>query len=197
MSKRRRRDWPDSQNLTWTNTTGSSVAADQPVIVRGELYIANTTIADGAQGVLCAHGEYYLDAVSTDTWVQGQTLSWDTSTKKISTDLSKGCFFTALTAKVNGETKASVCIRNLRQVRFEKSYATGDAEVTGNSITIDTGLGFQLPIPVVNIRNSSNVVRLANTVVAQGSGNAGKIVITGSGGAPIANGDTVFFQLSY
>lgn len=75
----------EGRRITWTNGTGSDVAAGDPVVVGALLCVALVDIADGASGQLATEGVYELPKVadvSGHAIAQGEELVFDVSVGK-------------------------------------------------------------------------------------------------------------------
>ena len=69
----------DGFRMTWTNVSGSAVAANQIVKAGSMLFVAAAAIANGAVGVLISGCVVTAPKVSAAVFVQGEKLLWDVS----------------------------------------------------------------------------------------------------------------------
>ena len=65
--------------ITWTNGTGTAVAAGDPVVVAGQIGVACVDIANGASGELAMEGVYELPKSAGSAITQGDPVMFDVS----------------------------------------------------------------------------------------------------------------------
>lgn len=69
----------DGDRLTWTNGTGSDVAAGAPVVIGNLIGVACVAIANGASGAVAMEGVFTLPKATGSAWTAGSRLLWDAS----------------------------------------------------------------------------------------------------------------------
>jgi predicted RecA/RadA family phage recombinase len=72
-----------SGQVTWTNGTGSAVAAGDVVVLGNRIGIAAVDIANGSSGVIDISGVFTLAAVNTVAFAVGDDLFWDATAAKL------------------------------------------------------------------------------------------------------------------
>ena len=66
--------------LSYTNSTGSDISADDVVEMQNIVGVALADIPDTESGSVRVTGVFTLAKTSGTAWTQGDTLDWDTST---------------------------------------------------------------------------------------------------------------------
>lgn len=97
----------DGTRITWTNGTGTAVAAGSPVIVSGRAAVASVDIADGASGALATCGVFQFAKETGKTFAQFADVYWDAVASKVTSDADPGA---AVGAAVAGNTGSSGAI---------------------------------------------------------------------------------------
>ena len=91
----------EGKTLTWTNGTGSDVAAGQMVIVGSMLAVAFVSIAQSEEGELSIEGIYELPKNAADVITQGMALTHD-----VANAVLRDSSYTALAGDVVGSVIA-------------------------------------------------------------------------------------------
>lgn len=172
--------------MKWTNTTGATVALNAFVLLGIGWAFVPAPIAAGKQGTVEISGVHHLDKVSTDVFTVGDTVYWNTSTKKVATgsvigasNVSSVPIGVARASAGDGTTTLEVELNAPRQAMIFKT--TGDAS---GGVQFDTGLGKTPSGPVhAVVRSSAGVNRVIANIVWGTGGNLGKVTVTATGGA--------------
>ena len=174
--------------LNWTNNTGSAVALNDLVRTGLGWGRAKTSIAAGAQGVLQIEGSIKVDKVSGDVISAGDTIYWNTSTKKAAlgtstigaSNVSPVPLGVARAAAGDGTTSVEVELNEEGEQFIIKT--TGSHASPG--VQYDTGLGKTPTGPVtIMVLASDGTYRVISSAVWGTSGNAGKVTVITSAGA--------------
>lgn len=72
----------DSGTVTWTNSTGASIASGTPVNVVDRVGITAETIANGASGTVYVSGVFRLNKLSTTAFAEGADVDWDNTNNR-------------------------------------------------------------------------------------------------------------------
>lgn len=84
-------------------------AGEMALIGAALIAVANTDIANGANGEWSLEGVFTITALSTDTGSVGAKMYWDNTNKRLTTTSAGNTLVGVLTvAKLNGDTTAQV-----------------------------------------------------------------------------------------
>lgn len=100
----------EGERMTWTNSTGSSVAAGQPVHVGNFTCVAVGTIADTATGELARCGVYEFTKAAPLAVAHGDNVFWNTTDKKVTKTASDKYLGVAFKAAASNDTTIQVQI---------------------------------------------------------------------------------------
>jgi len=96
------------ENMTWTNSTGSAVAAGDVVVVADMVCIALVDIADGAAGELSTENVWNMPKEAPLVIAQGDLVYWDVANSNIDkTDTNVPCG-KAFAAAASTDTQVAV-----------------------------------------------------------------------------------------
>lgn len=160
-------EFPHSEDLLWTNGTGSTAPAGTPVFVKGRAYVPVEDIANGASGMLAAVGRFKLPKTTGQAYVQGQPLYWDAATGKVTSDSSAGkgvVYFTSPGAAAAPDTECEVNLGfNPRVFRRAHTVSAGEDAANLKDFTHSWGAN---PAGVVraSVRSTAGVVRVGQTI---------------------------------
>lgn len=99
--------FPENQALTWTNSTGGSVAAGTPILVGGAVAVTATTIANGESGAVHRAGRFSFTKATGFAAAVGDGLYWDAGNSRVSNDPTDG-FLIGTCAEAAGSSATSV-----------------------------------------------------------------------------------------
>ncbi len=155
-----KKDAIESKNIAWTNGTGAAVTSGSVVLIKGRAYIAHGDIANNGTGALIGAGGFELTKLNTDTWSQGQRLGWDTTNKRLTTNLEGGAFFRATAAGVNGDVVATVEILEKMTDQMHVKRTATAPEDTANQMDITHGRGANPTSWIVQLRSTAGLERV-------------------------------------
>jgi predicted RecA/RadA family phage recombinase len=98
--------------LQLLNESGSTITSGSPIIVGKFVGIALGDIADDAVGSVAMEGVFELPKATGTAIAQGDVVTWDTATKKVTKDFAGNdpIIGIAYSTEVSGATTIQVCI---------------------------------------------------------------------------------------
>ncbi len=115
----------NGNRITWTNGTGTAVAAGDPVVVVGQIGVACVDIAAGASGALAMTGVYELPKTAGAAIAQGEAALFD---------ISAAAFVPAVTVAAAGDIsgacvawEAAASASTVVQVKINVAIGTVEA----------------------------------------------------------------------
>ncbi|MCA3003796.1 MAG: DUF2190 family protein [Phycisphaerales bacterium] len=164
------KDFPNSTEFTWTNGTGSAVAAGVPVrLPGGGVGVTLEAIANGATGTVLTRASVQLAKATGGgtALVQGQTVGWDFTNNRaervgtINAPLALG-----VVAVAAADADATVVI-DLNATGQAMAYIGRNptaGEDTANAATWTTGVGRNPVAYGVTVFDNTGAVRAGTTV---------------------------------
>ena len=182
---------PESSQIDWKNTTGSSVSIGAIVKVGrryGRLFssangnASAAAVAANEYGVVDMAGIFKVPKVTATAYAVGDEVIWSATNSKVYAAGTRGKGWQVVEAAVNGDT--TVLVRFNDNIHtWGTEYTTDATDNSNNYATIDTGLG-ATPTGLVTARISTaaGVHRMPQGVVEWLlTSDLGKIKISDSG----------------
>lgn len=174
-------DFPESTSVLWTNSVGRSgtgaaaeIAAGRVLRMgaRGMFAVAVVTIAAAAAGAVRTRGTFLLPKATGVAYAVGQRVGYDFANDRVTVSLADGACGVVRRAAASADTSVEVEINETGPRVFEKVLTPTAGEDTANSMDVDVGFPVAGAFVQVQIVNSSNVPRLAGTIVRNPGGSA-------------------------
>jgi predicted RecA/RadA family phage recombinase len=180
--------------IPWKNQTGGTLTVGNVQVVGNRLGVLiqganpiDTTLANAASGEVAIDGVWQLPKVTTDTWVEGQEVFWDTVAQKLTmsqvavpaANVAPGLIYAGRAAKIglNGDTKGYVKLNDGADnspIEFNVSWpdqATADITITNP---------YNVPIRIIDVLLENNAANGANANTIQ-------VCAAAAGASPISD----------
>lgn len=181
-----REELESALTITYTNDVLASGLAGSPatvsagdVIKRGNLfYVSADTVLAGATGVANGVGRYSLAKPTATALAVGQSLGYDFSLKKVTTDLSGGVIGCVAVAAASNDTTVYVNMNVHARRSFAVRKHPSAGEDSANSMDVDCGFPVASALLQVTLQNSSGLQRPCTVIPKAGAGNENIITIS-------------------